>query len=95
MLRRGAEQFPILTPFSGRTRRRCPIRNPLPDGMQQNPYILRVMQILADVLTDRLNTFVDTNTIVYYDPADRNLRFPPDVDAAFGVDAAAIRQRNG
>ena len=63
--------------------------------MQQNPHILHVMQILADLFTDRVDTFADTNTIVYYDPADGNRRFQPDVYVAFGVDAAAIRQRNG
>lgn len=76
-----------------------PDPEPMPDAMQQNPYILHVMQILADLLTERLNTFVDTKTItktiVYYDPADRNRRFQPDVYVAFGVDPQAIRQRNG
>ncbi len=84
-----------LDPFFGPDAPPLPDPEPLPDGMQQNPYILHVMQILVDVLTDRLNTFVDTNTIVYYDPSDRNRRFQPDVYAAFDVDAAAIRQRNG
>ena len=72
-----------------------PDPEPLPDGMQQNPYILHLMQILADVLTRHRNVFVDTNTIVYYDPANGNRRFQPDIYAAFDVDAAAIRQRNG
>ena len=84
-----------LDPFFGPDAPTLPDPEPLPDGMQQNPHILHVMQILADILTDRLNTFVDTNTIVYYDPADRNRRFQPDVYAAFDVDTDAIRQRNG
>ena len=53
------------------------------------------MQILADLLTDRLDTFVDTNTIVYYDPTNRNRRLQPDIYVAFDVDAEAIRRRNG
>ena len=67
----------------------------MPDAMQQNPHILYVMQILADLLTDRLDTFADTNTIVYYDPTDRNRRLQPDIYVAFDVDANAIRRRNG
>ena len=72
-----------------------PDPEPLPDGMQQNPHIIHVMQILDDIRGRRPGVFVDTNTIVYYDPADRNRRFQPDVYAAFDVDAEAIRERNG
>ena len=84
-----------LDPFFGPDAPPLPDPEPLPDGMQQNPYILHLMQILADVLTRHRNVFVDTNTIVYYDPANGNRRFQPDIYAAFDVDAAAIRRRNG
>ena len=88
-------KIPNLDPFFGPDAPPLPDPEPMPDGMQQNPHILYVMQILADLLTDRLDTFADTNTIVYYDPADRNRRLQPDVYVAFDVDADAIRRRNG
>ena len=88
-------KIPNLDPFFGPDAPPLPDPEPMPDGMQQNPHILYVMQILADVLTDRLDTFADTNTIVYYDPTNRNRRLQPDVYVAFDVDADAIRRRNG
>ena len=90
-----AGAIPNLDSFFGPDAPPLPDPEPMPDAMQQNPYILYTMQILADLLTDRLDAFVDTNTIVYYDPSDRNRRIQPDVYVAFDVDAAAIRQRNG
>ncbi len=88
-------KIPNLDPFFGPDAPPLPDPEPMPDGVQQNPHILYVMQILADLLTDRLDTFADTNTIVYYDPTDRNRRLQPDVYVAFDVDADAIRRRNG
>ena len=88
-------RIPNLDPFFGPDGPPLPDPEPMPDGMQQNPHILYVMQILADLLTDRLDTFADTNTIVYYDATNRNRRLQPDVYVAFDVDAAAIRRRNG
>ena len=88
-------KIPNLDPFFGPDAPPLPDPEPMPDGMQQNPHILYVMQILADLLTDRLDTFADTNTIVYYDPTNRNRRLQPDVYVAFDVDADAIRRRNG
>ncbi len=88
-------KIPNLDPFFGPDAPSLPDPEPMPDAMQQNPHILYVMQILADLLTDRLDTFADTNTIVYYDPTDRNRRLQPDVYVAFDVDARAIRRRNG
>jgi Uma2 family endonuclease len=87
--------IPNLDPFFGPDAPPLPDPEPLPDAMQQNPHVLYVMQILADLLTDRLDTFADTNTIVYYDPTNRNRRLQPDVYVAFDVDARAIRRRNG
>ena len=64
--------------------------------MLQNPDILYTLQILGDLLVgNRSDVFMDTNSIVYYDPADRNRRVQPDVYIAFDVDAEAIRRRNG
>ena len=88
-------KIPNLDPFFGPNAPPLPDPEPMPDAMQQNPHILYVMQILVDLLTDRLDTFVDTNTIVYYDPTDRNRRLQPDIYVAFDVDAEAIRRRNG
>ena len=52
--------IPNLDPFFGPDAPPLPDPEPMPDAMQQNPHILYVMQILADVLTDRLDTFADT-----------------------------------
>ena len=90
-----AVDIPNLDPFFGPDAPMLPDPEPMPDGMQQNPYILHVMQILIDVLADRPNVFVDMNTIVYYDPTNGNRRFQPDVYVAFDVDQDAIRERNG
>lgn len=90
-----AVSIPNLDPFFGPDAPMLPDPEPMPDGMQQNPYILHVMQILIDVLADRPNVFVDMNTIVYYDPTNGNRRFQPDVYVAVDVDADAIRRRNG
>ena len=90
-----AVAIPNLDPFFGPDAPMLPDPEPMPDGMQQNPYILHVMQILIDVLADRPNVFVDMNTIVYYDPTNGNRRFQPDVYVAFDVDTDAIRERNG
>ena len=87
--------IPNLDTFFGPDAPPLPDPEPMPDAMQQNPHILYVMQILADVLTDRLDTFADANSIVYYDPTDRNRRLQPDAYVAFDVDADAIRRRNG
>ena len=88
-------KVPNLDPFFGPDAPTLPDPEPMPDAMLQNPYILHVMQILDDIRGSRPGVFVDTNTIVYYDPSDRNNRFQPDVYVAFDVDAAAIRRRNG
>ena len=86
--------IPDLDPLFGPDAPTLPDADPMPDAMQQNPFILHVMQILADMLGGP-NTLVDTNTMVYYDPTDRNRRVQPDVCVAFDVDVDAIYQRNG
>ena len=87
-------KIPDLDPFFGPEAPPLPDADPMPDAMQQNPFILHVMQILAD-LRGSPEVLVDTNTMVYYDPTDRNRRVQPDVCIAFDVDADAIYQRNG
>ncbi len=67
-----------------------------PDAMQQNLPLLAFYLLLAAHFTDfhrRPDVFLDTNTILCYDPSDLNVRVSPDVYLAFGVDAQAIRPR--
>ncbi len=67
-----------------------------PDAMQQNPPLHEILGLLASRFTDfqrRPDVFLDSNTILCYDPDDLNVRVSPDVYLAFGVDAQAIRQR--
>ena len=92
---RAPSAVPNLDPLFGPDAPSLPDPGPMADAMQQNPHILHAMQILADLLIDRPDTFVDTNTIVYYDPTDHNRRVQPDVYVALGVDPEAIRRRNG
>ena len=88
--------IPNLDPFFGPDAPALPDAVPPPDLMLQNPDIIYTLQILDDVIAgDRTDVFIDTNSIVYYDPADRNRRVQPDVYIAFDVDAEAIRHRNG
>ena len=67
-----------------------------PDAMEQNIPLHEIHGLLASRFTDfqrRPDVFLDSNTIICYDPADLNVRVSPDVYLAFGVDAHAIRQR--
>ena len=67
-----------------------------PDAMQQNLQLLEIFGLLSAHYTDfnhRPDVFLDSNTILCYDPDDLNVRVSPDVYLAFGVDAQAIRQR--
>ena len=92
----GEVGIPNLDPFFGPDAPPLPDAVPPDDLMQQNPDIHYVLQILDDVVVgDRPDVFMDTNSIIYYDPADSNRRVQPDVYIAFGVDAEVIRQRNG
>lgn len=83
-----------LDPIFGPDAPTLPDADPMPDAMQQNPFILHAMQILQDIHAGP-NVLVDTNTMIYYDPTDGNRRIQPDVCVAFGVDAEAIYRRNG
>ena len=67
-----------------------------PDAMEQEPAVQELLGLLASRCTDfgqRPDTFLSSNTILCYDPADLNVRVAPDVYLAFGVDTQAIRQR--
>ena len=67
-----------------------------PDAMQQNPPLHEILGLLASRFTAfqrRPDVFLDSNTILCYDPRNLNVRVSPDVYLAFGVDADAIRQR--
>ena len=92
----GAGDIPNLDPFFGSDAPPLPDAVPPPDLMLQNPDIHYILQILYDVAVgDRTDVFIDTNSIVYYDPTNRNRRVQPDVYIAFDVDADTIRRRNG
>ena len=67
-----------LDPCFGPDAALLPDSEPLPDAMQQNPHILHVMQILADLFTDRVDTFADTNTI----PTPSSITTPPTATGA-------------
>ena len=89
-------EIPDLDPLFGPDAPTLPDAEPPADLMLQNPDIIYAMQILNDVVvSDRADVFVDTNSIVYYDPTNRNRRVQPDVYIAFDVDADTIRRRNG
>ena len=67
-----------------------------PDAMEQNLQLQEIFGILRAHVTDfnrRPDVFLDSNTIICYDPDDLNVRVSPDVYVAFGVDAQAIRPR--
>ncbi len=67
-----------------------------PDAMEQNIPLHEIFGLLASRFTDfqqRPDVFLDSNTIICYDPDDLNVRVSPDVYLAFGVAAQAIRQR--
>ena len=67
-----------------------------PDAMEQNLQLEAILGLLRAHFTDfnrRPDVFLDSNTIICYDPRDLNVRVSPDVYLAFGVDAQAIRPR--
>ena len=71
-------------------------KEPLPEAMEQNPVILRIIQLAEAHLKNIYppeTVFIDTDSNVCYDPDNLNTRVQPDVYIALDVDAAAIRQR--
>lgn len=92
----GSVGIPNLDPFFAPGPPSLPDAELPHDLMLQNPDIIYALQVLNDlVVGDRADVFIDTNSIIYYDPEDRNRRVQPDVYIAFGVNVDAIRQRNG
>ena len=68
---------------------------PLPEGMHQNPTLMYAAQALTILLDGLPGVFLDFNTFVYFDRANRNNRVSPDFYVALGVDTNAIRERHG
>ena len=67
-----------------------------PEAMEQTLQLQEIFGLLRAHVTDfnrRPDVFLDSNTIICYDPSDLNVRVSPDVYLAFGVDAQAIRPR--
>ena len=60
---RAPSAVPNLDPLFGPDAPSLPDPGPMADAMQQNPHILHAMQILADLLIDRPDTFVDTTFV--------------------------------
>ena len=76
----------------------CPDPDPeLEDGrdMQQAPTIDKSGYFVARHFAGRPDVLVRTDGFVYYNQYDMNYRFRPDLYVASGVEADAIRQRNG
>jgi hypothetical protein len=77
---------------------KCPDPDPeLEDGrdMQQAPTIDKSGYFVARHFAGRPDVLVRTDGFVYYNQYDMNYRFRPDLYVASGVEADAIRQRNG
>lgn len=69
-----------------------------PYTMHQYP-IFRDLFPTLDMLIMRnrspINTFINHDTFICYDPSDLNRRLSPDFYVSFGVDAQAVRDREG
>ena len=63
---------------------------PIEDGMQQTPIIVRVISMLTDYFMDNPDAFVSAGGFIFYDPSNGNRRIAPDIYIAFGVDAPGI-----
>ena len=77
--------------------RLAPLPDPpkAPDAMQQLPYISRAHLILDNYFRSRPDVFVGGDGYLCYDTRDRSGWVKPDCLVAFGVDPAAIFERNG
>ena len=67
-----------------------------PDGMEEHLEQMEMVNLLRAHFADyekRANVFWDYNSNICYDRDDLTRHISPDVYAAFGVDAAAIRSR--
>ena len=63
---------------------------PIEDGMQQFPAILKLVALLMRYFRDFDDVFVDGGGFVFYDRANGYRRFAPDCYITFGVDGKAI-----
>ena len=71
-------------------------REPMPDAMQQEPYVTETIQVVRTFFWGRPGVLVSGDSPVYYlDEAGRQQIFRPDCYVAFGVDPVAVRKRNG
>ena len=86
-----------LAPPPGRYSRLAPLPDPpkAPDAMQQSPYTSRAYLILESYFHRRPDVFVGSDGYLCYDTRDRSGWVKPDCLVAFGVDPAAIFERNG
>lgn len=75
----------------------CPEPKFRPDGMLQASPIEECGHLLRNYFADRDDVLIDTGGFVFYDPDESNLnvRVRPDLYIAVGVDAPAVRTRNG
>ena len=63
---------------------------PVEDGLQQAPIIMRVGSMLTEHFRGDPEVFVSTGGFIFYDPDNGNRRIAPDVYVAFDVDAEGI-----
>ena len=77
--------------------RLAPLPDPpkAPDAMQQFPYTSRGYVIVDTYFRSRPDVFVSGDGYLCYDTRDRSRWVKPDCVVAFGVDPAAIFERNG
>ncbi len=87
----------LRTPPPAVPARLAPLPDPpkAPDAMQQLPYISRAHLILDNHFRSRPDVFVGGEGYLCYDTHDRARWVKPDCLVAFGVDPAAIFERNG
>ena len=64
---------------------------PVEDGMQQAPIIIRVASMLTRHFGNGPDVFVSAGGFIFYDPANGNRRIAPDLYIAFDVDVEGIR----
>ena len=65
---------------------------PVEDGMQQAPVIIRVASMLTGYFRGETDVFVSAGGFIFYDPDNGNRRIAPDLYIAFDVDVEGIRQ---
>ena len=72
----------------------CPDPEERPD-MVESPTVNKSGYFVRRHFANRPDVLVDTGGFVFYNQYDMNYRFQPDLYVASGVDANAIRERNG